>query len=137
MKKTTKKTKTKAKPKVKSKLKNKKVTKTTSKVEKLVSGKPCVSCKEDIHPKRLEILPFTEKCTKCSDTGRKGGITVTKGEGDHTYNEVIIMEPEQLKRLEEFERKSGNIIDDPLNFENPEFEEEPTSNEDDIIESED
>lgn len=140
MKKTTKKTKiktSKTKPKIKAKVK--KTTerkKITTKSKPVTSGKPCVNCKEDIHPKRLEILPFTEKCVKCSDQGKKGGITVTRGEGDHTYNEVIILEPKQLKYLEELERKEKGFID-PLELENPEYEEEPNKNEDESLESED
>ena len=61
--------------------------------------KKCVGCKEPIHPKRLEILPNTTKCVSCSTTGKKGGITVTKGEGDHTYNETIIMEPDEFRKF--------------------------------------
>ena len=64
----------------------------------------CVGCKEPIHPKRLKILPNAIKCVKCSTTSRKAGITITQGEGDHTYNETIIMEHEEfvlLKKREE------------------------------------
>jgi hypothetical protein len=75
--------------------------------------KKCMSCKEPIHPKRLEILPNTTKCVSCSTTGKKGGITVTKGEGDHTYNETIIMEPEEFRKFQEIEaRLAGKPFDD-------------------------
>jgi hypothetical protein len=77
--------------------------------------KSCIICKEQIHPKRLEILPNATKCVKCSTTGKKGGVTVTKGEGDHTYNETIIMEPDEYLKYQEIEAKlSGKPFDDAI-----------------------
>jgi len=52
----------------------------------------CVGCGEQIHPKRVEILPHTKTCVNCSETGRKRGISVQIGEGDHSYTDVVIME---------------------------------------------
>lgn len=72
----------------------------------------CVGCNEPIHPKRLEILPNTKVCVKCSTAGKKAAITVTKGEGDHTYNETIIMDRSDFNRLQELEFKiNGNRKD--------------------------
>lgn len=89
--------------------------------------KKCVSCKEPIHPKRLEILPNTTKCVSCSTTGKKGGVTVTKGEGDHTYNETIIMEPEEFKKFQEMEAiLAGKPFDDEEAPEDIDDEEEGT-----------
>lgn len=68
-------------------------------------SKLCTGCKQPIHPKRLEILPSATKCVECSTTGKKAGITVTRGEGDHTYNETIIMEHEDYIRYKEMEEK--------------------------------
>lgn len=56
----------------------------------------CLGCNEVIHPKRLEILPKTKFCVKCSDTGKKRGVTVQLGEGDHTYNDIVIMEEKEF-----------------------------------------
>jgi hypothetical protein len=56
----------------------------------------CLGCGEPIHPKRLEILPNTKYCVKCSDTGRKRGVTVQRGEGDHSYTDVVILEEKQF-----------------------------------------
>jgi hypothetical protein len=56
----------------------------------------CLGCGEEIHPKRLEILPNTKHCVKCSDVGRKRGVTVQRGEGDHSYTDVVIMEEKQF-----------------------------------------
>ncbi len=60
----------------------------------------CIDCGDAIHPKRLEILPGTLKCVKCSTTNKKAGITVTRGQGDHTYNETIIMDHEDFLKLQ-------------------------------------
>jgi hypothetical protein len=56
----------------------------------------CLGCGEPIHPKRLEILPNTKHCVSCSDVGRKRGVTVQRGEGDHSYTDVVIMEEKQF-----------------------------------------
>jgi hypothetical protein len=56
----------------------------------------CLGCGETIHPKRLEILPNTKHCVACSDVGRKRGVTVQRGEGDHSYTDVVIMEEKQF-----------------------------------------
>lgn len=56
----------------------------------------CLGCGEQIHPKRLEILPNTKHCVSCSDVGRKRGVTVQRGEGDHSYTDVVIMEEKQF-----------------------------------------
>ena len=56
----------------------------------------CLGCGEPIHPKRLEILPNTKHCVNCSDVGRKRGVTVQRGEGDHSYTDVVIMEEKQF-----------------------------------------
>jgi len=56
----------------------------------------CLGCGESIHPKRIEILPNTKHCVSCSDVGRKRGVTVQRGEGDHSYTDVVIMEEKQF-----------------------------------------
>ena len=58
----------------------------------------CLGCEEPIHPKRLEILPNTKYCVECSDVGRKRGIIVQRGKGDHSYTDVVIMEDHQYSQ---------------------------------------
>ena len=65
----------------------------------------CVSCGELIHPKRLEIMPNTKCCVNCSEVGRKRGLTIQLGEGDHTYNDLVIMSEKQYFRYVESENK--------------------------------
>lgn len=68
--------------------------------------KLCISCGNEIHPKRLEILPNATKCVSCSTTNKKAGITVTKGKGDHTYNDIVIMDHEDYLKYQEMENKT-------------------------------
>lgn len=72
--------------------------------------KPCIKCGEDIHPKRLEILPETTTCVNCSTAGKKRGVSVQLGEGDHTYNEIVIMEEDQYKKYLELEQSHRKTL---------------------------
>jgi hypothetical protein len=74
----------------------------------------CIECGEKIHPKRLEILPSTQKCVNCSNTGKKAGVTVMLGEGDHTYTETVIMDHEEFIEYQELEYKINGPRKDEL-----------------------
>lgn len=74
----------------------------------------CIECGEKIHPKRLEILPETKKCVNCSNTGKKAGVTVMLGEGDHTYTETVIMDREEFEQIQEAEYKINGPRKDEL-----------------------
>ena len=91
--------------------------------------KKCTSCGEEIHPKRLEILPNTTQCVKCSTTGKKAGVTVTLGEGDHTYNETVILEPEEFTQYQEIEEKINGPRKDDITHPDEEVDEEETDEE--------
>lgn len=69
----------------------------------------CDICGEEIPVKRLEILPNTKTCVNCSQTGRKGGITLQLGEGDHTYNEIVILEPEDITQYNKVKKELESI----------------------------
>ena len=73
-------------------------------------SKICVSCGEEIHPGRLKALPTAKTCVSCSTTGRKAGVTVQLGEGDHTYNEIIIMEHDEFVKYKEMEDNFRNKV---------------------------
>ena len=51
--------------------------------------KLCYKCGEEIHPKRLKILPLTNSCVKCSNASQYKAIPIQRGEGDHCWNETI------------------------------------------------
>lgn len=79
--------------------------------------KLCVGCKQPIHPKRLEILPSATRCVACSTASKKAGITITKGEGDHTYTETVIMEHDEFVKYKEAEAKSNKTTFDEITSE--------------------
>ena len=83
--------------------------------------KKCSICDEEIHPKRLEILPNATRCVKCSTVDKKAGITVTKGEGDHTYTETIIMERSEFNKFQEAEEKLNKNEFDSIPSEYPTY----------------
>lgn len=63
--------------------------------------KLCNSCGNEIHPKRLEILPNASQCVSCSTTEKKAGITIVGGEGDHTFNDVVVVDYESFKEYQD------------------------------------
>ena len=76
--------------------------------------KLCTGCKQPIHPKRLEILPSATRCVACSTATKKAGITITKGEGDHTYTETVIMEHDEFVKYKEAEAKINKTSFDEI-----------------------
>ena len=76
--------------------------------------KLCTGCKQPIHPKRLEILPSATRCVACSTASKKAGITITKGEGDHTYTETVIMEHDEFIKYKEAEAKLNKTSFDEI-----------------------
>lgn len=63
--------------------------------------KDCIKCKNAIPLGRLEIMPNTRVCVKCSDVGVYKGISVTYGTGDHTYEETHIVTEKTFKNYKD------------------------------------
>ncbi len=61
---------------------------------------PCSSCDEPMPELRLTKVGF-DYCLKCSENGlgagRKQGIPIMMGEGDHTWIETVIMDADQYE----------------------------------------
>lgn len=55
----------------------------------------CITCKGEIPEGRLKALPGVRTCVNCSTSKMKRSITVTKGEGEDTYNDIIIMDADE------------------------------------------
>jgi len=75
-----------------------------------MSKKLC-HCGTEIPEGRLKALPKTTTCTSCSETGRKGAVTVQIGDGDHTYNDIVILEPEQVNH---YNQLFGKVDEDDI-----------------------
>ena len=69
----------------------------------------CIKCKNEIPPKRVEILPNTKTCVNCSTESAKRGVPVMKGKGDHTWVELDIMTQEQYDELEILKKKNSKL----------------------------
>ena len=59
---------------------------------------PCIKCKSPMPELRLTQYGY-KVCVNCSTVGSKRGIPVTRGSGDHTWTETIIMEEDQYEKF--------------------------------------
>ena len=59
----------------------------------------CTVCQEEINPLRVKALPDTKTCVNHSTVGAKRGRILTLGEGDHTYNEIEILDEEVYRKV--------------------------------------
>lgn len=55
---------------------------------------PCIKCKQDMPELRLTQYGYNF-CVNCSTVDSKRGVSVMKGEGDHTWVETEIMDKKQ------------------------------------------
>jgi hypothetical protein len=69
----------------------------------------CLKCKEVINPLRLKALPTAKTCVECSTTGAKRGVPMMYGEKDHTYTDIVIMEPEEFDRFEKLNNQKSTF----------------------------
>ena len=58
----------------------------------------CPACNEDVLPvKRVELGYHV--CVSCSTAKPVVGITTVEGSGDHTYNDIIIMDQDRARSI--------------------------------------
>ena len=71
---------------------------------------PCPKCGEDFPKKRKELGYHV--CVNCSTTKPVVGITTVEGTGDHTWNDIIIMDQDRALSIAAKEAElSGRKID--------------------------
>lgn len=58
---------------------------------------PCPKCGNDFPKKRKELGYHV--CVNCSTTKPVVGITTVEGTGDHTYNDIIIMDQDRARAI--------------------------------------
>ena len=74
---------------------------------------------------RIKALPNTKVCVKCSTTGTYRAITTVNGEGDHTWNDIQFLTPEQYAQYEAVNKGKShptefiNYDDDGSNLQGP------------------
>ena len=73
----------------------------------------CPSCGEmTLHPKRKEMGYHV--CVNCSTAKPVVGITTVEGTGDHTYNDIIIMDQDRARNIA---RKEAELKGQKVNIE--------------------
>jgi hypothetical protein len=77
----------------------------------------CTKCKGEIPAGRLKALPGATTCVNCSSSRMKRAVTVTKGEGEDTYNDIVIMDHEVYVDIfgKDIKKSSGFRDDEPVN----------------------
>ena len=70
-----------------------------------MESRKCIKCKEEINPLRLKALPSAKTCVDCSTTGAKRGVPIMFGEKDHTWTDMVIMEPEEFDKFEKLNKQ--------------------------------
>lgn len=66
----------------------------------------CRSCGEQIHPMRLQALPDTKTCVKCSKEPKKAGRLVHRSEKEDVETTIEFVSPEQYRRIVEMEESN-------------------------------
>ena len=69
----------------------------------------CIKCKQEINPLRIKALPTARTCVDCSTTGAKKGVPMMFGEKDHTWTDMVIMEPEEFDRFEKAKKQQAKF----------------------------
>jgi len=58
----------------------------------------CRTCGVEIHPMRLEALPNTKVCVKCSQVSKKAGRLVAYGTGEEVETRLEIQDADVYRR---------------------------------------
>ena len=66
-------------------------------------SKKCIKCGGEIPEGRLKALPNTNVCVNCSNTGIKKALVTTGGYGDHTWNDIQIVDEKTYERCIQYE----------------------------------
>ena len=65
---------------------------------------PCTACGTPMPELRLTKFGY-KVCVNCSTVGAYKAVSTINGEGDHTWNDIQIMTPEQAKQVESVSSK--------------------------------
>jgi len=71
----------------------------------------CRNCGEEIHPMRLEILPNTKVCVKCSQVNKKAGRLVAYGTGEEVETRLEIQDAETYRKTSVLEAGVRDNVD--------------------------
>lgn len=71
----------------------------------------CYKCGEPIPEGRLKAIPTTKVCVNCSGVSKKRSVTITGGEGEDTYNDIVIMSQKEYENYFGPEEGSPSLPD--------------------------
>ncbi len=78
----------------------------------------CKHCGVEIPAGRLEVLPHTQTCVKCSTEAPKAGRIVTYGQGEEIHTELEILDRDTMRRIRMAEKGYSTVkLDDPESLE--------------------
>ena len=69
---------------------------------------PCVVCQNPMPELRSTQYGY-KSCVECSTTGAYTAVTTVNGVGDHTWNDIVVMTPEQSKKYSKESKKTANF----------------------------
>jgi hypothetical protein len=72
-----------------------------------MENRMCIYCKKEINPLRVKALPTAKTCVDCSTTGAKRGVPMMFGEKDHTWTDMVIMNPEEFDNYEKLNQQQS------------------------------
>ena len=75
----------------------------------MMENRLCIKCKQEINPLRLKALPTAKTCVECSTTGAKRGVPMMFGEKDHTWTDMVIMEPDEFDKFEKINKQTSSF----------------------------
>jgi hypothetical protein len=64
----------------------------------------CIKCGGPMPKLRFTLYKYKD-CISCSTVGTYTAVTTINGEGDHTWNDIMIMDTDQFKRYEEHNKE--------------------------------
>ena len=64
---------------------------------------PCTSCGEPMPELRLTKFGY-KVCVNCSTVGAYKAVSTVNAEGDHTWNDIHIMTPDQVEVFEKSQK---------------------------------
>lgn len=59
----------------------------------------CKYCTKEIHPMRLDVLPNTKTCMKCSKEGKRAGRFTFKRSGEDIESTLTIHDQEEYQKI--------------------------------------
>jgi hypothetical protein len=68
----------------------------------------CIACGADMPELRLTKYGY-KVCVNCSTTGAYRAVSTVNGSGDHTWNDIKIMTPEQYDSYEKTEKANSKL----------------------------